>query len=232
MSAAGVALSPVCPESVPSSGCGNNKSILIYISVAGSVIPMRILESDSIASVKVRIHTCKGFVVKKQKLVFGGRELARNDSLVQDYGVSGGTVLHLVLKLSDLLLVTVRTVCGKEFELQVDRYRNVKYLKQRIAKEGKGFFDVEHQEIFCDGERLDDDDDKRTIADILKDGEAVIHLLAQKSAKVRAKPVEKDFELSVEAENSNEKEEDQPKKEIQVLTPYPNPTLNPRLRDF
>ncbi|XP_038680156.1 phosphatidylinositol 4-kinase gamma 2 [Tripterygium wilfordii] len=232
MSAAGVALSPVRPESVPSSGCGNIKSILIYISVAGSVIPMRILESDSIASVKVRIHTCKGFVVKKQKLVFRGRELARNDSLVKDYGVSGGTVLHLVLKLSDLLLITVRTVCGKEFELQVDRYRNVKYLKQRIAKEGKGFVDVEHQEIFCDGERLDDDADQRTIADILKDGDAVIHLLAQKSAKVREKTVEKDFELSVVAENSNEKEEDQPKKELQVLTPYPNPTLNPRLRDF
>ncbi|KAF5734992.1 Phosphoinositide 4-kinase gamma 4 gamma 4 ubdk gamma 4 pi4k gamma 4 [Tripterygium wilfordii] len=232
MSAAGVALSPVRPESVRSSGCGNNKSILIYISVAGSVIPMRVLDSDSIASVKVRIQTCKGFVVKKQKLVFGGRELAWNDSLVKDYGVAGGNVLHLVLKLSDLLLITVRTVCGKEFELQVDRYRKVKYLKQRIAKEGKGFVDVEHQEIFCDGERLDDDDDQRTIADILKDGDAVIHLLAQKSAKVRAKPIEKDFELSVVAENSNEKEEDQPKKELQVMTPYLNPISNPRLRDF
>ena len=77
---------------------------------------MRVLESDSIASVKLRIQTCKGFVVKKQKLVFGGRELARNDSLVKDYGVTNGKVLHLVLKLSNLLLITVRTTCGREFE--------------------------------------------------------------------------------------------------------------------
>ncbi|KAF9626458.1 hypothetical protein IFM89_034392 [Coptis chinensis] len=61
---------------------GSNKSILIYLIVGGSTIPMHVLECDSIASVKLRIHTCKGFVVRKQKLVYGGRELARNDSRV------------------------------------------------------------------------------------------------------------------------------------------------------
>ncbi|XP_021285474.1 phosphatidylinositol 4-kinase gamma 2 [Herrania umbratica] len=201
MSVADVALSPVRQEAIRSPGYCNNQpseSILVYLSVAGSVIPMRVLESDSIASVKLRIQTCKGFVVKKQKLVFGGRELARNDSLVKDYGVKGGNVLHLVLKLSDLLLITVRTTCGKEFELHVDRYRNVGYLKQRIARKGKGFVDVDEQEIFCNGEKVDD---QRLIDDLCKDNDAVIHLLVQKSAKVRAKPVERDLELSVVAES-------------------------------
>ncbi|OMP02915.1 hypothetical protein COLO4_10714 [Corchorus olitorius] len=201
MSSVDVALSPVPPEVVQSAGYCNNhpgESILVYLSVAGSVIPMRVLESDSIASVKLRIQTCKGFVVKKQKLVFGGRELARNDSLVKDYGVKGGNVLHLVLKLSDLLHITVQTTCGKEFELHVDRYRNVGYLKQRIARKGKGFVEVDEQEIFCNGEKVDD---QRLIDDLCKDRDAVIHLLVQKSAKVRAKPIEKDLELSVVAES-------------------------------
>ncbi|XP_022721547.1 phosphatidylinositol 4-kinase gamma 2-like isoform X2 [Durio zibethinus] len=202
MSVADVALSPVCQEAVHSRRYCNNQrpgeSILIYLSVADSVIPMRVLESDSIASVKLRIQTCKGFVVKKQKLVFGGRELARNDSLVKDYGVKGGNVLHLVLKLSDLLFITVQTTCGKEFELHVDRYRNVGYLKQRIVREGKGFVDVDEQEIFCNGEKVDD---QRLIDDLCKDNDAVIHLVVQKSAKVRAKPIEKDLELSVVAES-------------------------------
>ncbi|XVF12953.1 hypothetical protein REPUB_Repub08aG0164700 [Reevesia pubescens] len=201
MSVAGVALSPVLQEAVHSTGYCNNQSdesILIYLSVAGSVIPIRVLESDSIASVKLRIQTCKGFVVKKQKLVFGGRELARNDSLVKDYGVKGGNVLHLILKLSDLLLITVRTTCGKEFELHVDRYRNVGYLKQRIARKGKGFVDVDEREIFCNGEKIDD---QRLIDELCKDNDAVIHLVVQKSAKVRAKPIEKDLELSVVAES-------------------------------
>ncbi|EXB97805.1 putative phosphatidylinositol 4-kinase type 2-beta [Morus notabilis] len=197
-------LSPIRKESVHSAGffesrrghC-SSESILIYLSVAGSVIPMRVLESDSIASVKLRIQTCKGFVVKKQKLVFGGRELARNDSLVKDYGVTGGNVLHLVLRLSDLLLITVRTSCGKEFEFHIDRYQNIRYLKQRILKKGKGFVDLEDQEIFFNGEKLDD---QRLVDDICKNNDAAIHLVVQKSAKVRAKPVEKDLELSVVAE--------------------------------
>lgn len=209
MSAADVALSPICKESVKSRGyfdsqpgLRSSESILIYLSVSGSVIPMRVLESDSIASVKLRIQTCKGFVVKKQKLVFGGRELARNDCLVKDYGVTGGNVLHLVLKLSDLLLTTVRATCGKEFEFHVDRHQNVGYLKQKIAKKGKGFIEVDDQEIFFNGERLDN---QRLIDDICKDSDAVLHLLVKKSAKVRAKPVEKDLELSVVAADLNER---------------------------
>ena len=232
MSVADVALSPVRQETVHSRGYGNNQpgeSILIYLSVTGSVIPLRVLESDSISSVKLRIQTCKGFVVKKQKLVFGGRELARNDSLVKDYGVKCGNVLHLVLKLSDLLLITVRTTFGKEFELHVDRFRNVGYLKQRIAKKGKGFVDVDEQEIFCNGEKVDD---QRLIDDLCKDNDAVIHLVVQKSAKVRAKPVEKDLELSVVAESDVDErrggvggERNQPE-ELQIVT------KEPIVRDF
>ncbi|XP_021754368.1 phosphatidylinositol 4-kinase gamma 4-like [Chenopodium quinoa] len=200
---AGIALSSIHENMVHFPGYADNQvdlhsneSILVYLSVAGSVIPIRVLESDSIASVKLRIQTCKGFVVKKQKLVYGGRELARNDCLVKEYGVTGGDVLHLVLKLSDLLAIIVSTACGKEFELQVDRYRNVGYLKQRIFKEGKGFVDVNDQELFCQGERLKD---QRLINDISKTNDGVIHLLVKRSAKVRAIPVEKDVELSVVA---------------------------------
>lgn len=210
MSVVDVGLSPIFKESghfLPGY-CGQkgpvieDSSILIYISVGGSSIPMRVFEFDSIAAVKLRIQTRNGFVVNKQKLVFGGRELARNDSLVKDYGVTRGNVLHLVLKLSDLLFVIVRTNCGEEFEFHVDRYRNVGYIKQRIFKEGKGFVDVEDQEIFYNGKKLDD---QKIVDDICNDNDAAIHLLVEKSAKVRAKPLEKDFEILVVAANSTEK---------------------------
>lgn len=210
MSVVDVGLSPIFKESghfLPGY-CGQkgpvieDSSILIYISVGGSSIPMRVFEFDSIAAVKLRIQTRKGFVVNKQKLVFGGRELARNDSLVKDYGVTRGNVLHLVLKLSDLLFVIVRTNSGEEFEFHVDRYRNVGYIKQRIFKEGKGFVDVEDQEIFYNGKKLDD---QKIVDDICNDNDAAIHLLVEKSAKVRAKPLEKDFEILVVAANSTEK---------------------------
>ncbi|KAF8380042.1 hypothetical protein HHK36_027512 [Tetracentron sinense] len=213
MSIACVALSPVREECVLSPGYFHDRpgfsssdSILIYLTVAGSVIPMHVLESESIESVKLKIQTCRGFVVKKQKLVFGGKELARNDSLIRDYGVTDGNVLHLVFRLSDLRVITVRTACGKECEFHVERSRNVGYVKQQIAKRGKGFVDLKDQELICNGENLDD---QRIIDDICKNNDGVIHLLVRKSAKVRAKPVEKDFEVSIVASNSNERRDEE-----------------------
>lgn len=209
MSIARVALSPGYEETINvpgnisgSHGSDSTESILIYLTVSGSVIPMRVMESDSIALVKLRIQVNKGFFVKKQKLVFEGRELARNDSCIGDYGVSNGHVLHLVLRVSDLQAITVRTVCGKEFEFHVERSRNVGYVKEQIAKKGEGFLNLKDQELTCDGEELED---RRLINDICKNCDAMIHLLVRKSAKVRAKPIDKDFEVSIEVSDLVEK---------------------------
>ncbi|CAN0889657.1 Phosphatidylinositol 4-kinase gamma 4 [Linum grandiflorum] len=201
MSAAGIALAhqPLLPANlfdVQPSLCPD-ESIWIYLSVGGSKMPMRVLGSDSIESVKVRIQSFKGFVVKNQKLVCGGRELSRSNSLIRDYGVGDGNVLHLVLKLSDLRVIKVRTVTGKEFTFHVERGRDVGYVKQKIANKVKEFDDVDEQEVVCDGEQLED---QRLIDDVRRsNNDAVIHLLVRKSAKVRAKPVDKNYELSIEA---------------------------------
>lgn len=213
MSVASVALSPVYEDywNFPGRVSGqrgpwSNDSILIYLTVGGSVIPMRVLESDSIASVKLRIEKCRGFFAKKQKLVFDGKELARNNSQVRDYGVSDGNVLHLVLRLSDLQAITVRTVCGKEFEFHVQRKRNVGYVKQQIAKRGNGFSNLKDQELFCDGEELED---QTIIDDLCRSNDAAIHFLVRKSAKLRAIPIEKDFEVSIVASDLEEKVADE-----------------------
>lgn len=175
-------------------GPWSSESILIYLTVAGSVIPMLVLESDSIASVKLRIQNYNGIYVRKQKLVFDGKELARNSSCVRDYGVADGNVLHLVLRLSNLQTIMVRTVCGKEFELHVERKRNVRYVKQQIANKGIGFVDLKDQQLICDGEELED---QRLISSISRSNDAVIHFLVRRLAKVRARPVEKDVEVSI-----------------------------------
>ncbi|XP_064973300.1 phosphatidylinositol 4-kinase gamma 4-like [Musa acuminata AAA Group] len=189
-------LSPVRFDGSWSPHC-SSESILIYLAVPGSsVIPMQVSEFDSIASVKLRIQNFKGFVVKKQKLVFDGRELARNDSLVRDYGVTDGNVLHLVIRLSNLRCITVKTTCGKKYNFQVERSRNIGYIKQQLAKRGKDLSSLVDHKLICDGEELDD---QQVIDDICKNNNAVIHLLICKSAKVRSKPVEKDFEVSIDS---------------------------------
>ncbi|KAL7596822.1 hypothetical protein Lser_V15G27803 [Lactuca serriola] len=212
MSVADVALSPIHKRS--GSVCSrSSESIVIYLTVAGSVIPMRIMESDSIATVKLRIQTCKGFIVKKQKLVFGGRELSRNNSLLKDYGVSSGDVLHLILRVSDLLVITVETAVGKAFEFEVDRFRNVKYLKQLVEEKAKeiGFINGEDLKILCNGEKLDD---HKLIDDICKNHDAVIPLVVQKSS-------------SPERNHEKDEQKTNPKKPPDIDSPLQPITVNP-----
>ncbi|KAG9141636.1 hypothetical protein Leryth_015343 [Lithospermum erythrorhizon] len=199
MSSAGVvAISPIRDESVKiQSFCDHGQDpILIFVAMSGSMVPMRVLESDSIESVKLRIQNYKGFVSKNQKLVYGGRELARSNSLVREYGVSDGNVLHLVLRLSDLQVISVKTSCGKEFTFHVERSRDVGYVKRRLTNKRGRLVDVEDEEVLYEGERVED---QRLINDISKNNDAVIHLFVRKSVKISARPVEKNFELSIVA---------------------------------
>lgn len=173
----------------------------IYLAVGGSVIPMRVLESDSIASVKLRIQSCNGYVAKKQKLVFGGRELARNNSLLREYGVSDGNVIHLLLRFSDLHAITIITTCGEEFEFQVDPNENIGYLKKQLAKKGNGYADLEDHELFCNGEKLFD---QKRLVDICKNTD-VMHLVVQKSTKIWTKSDENEVEFSFETDERTPK---------------------------
>ncbi|KAK2993877.1 hypothetical protein RJ640_003989 [Escallonia rubra] len=228
MSSAGVVISPSRDEFVlptPGHGQDSGESIYIYVAMSDSMVPMRVLESDSIESVKLRIQSYKGFVVKKQKLVCGGRELARSDSLIRDYGVTDGNVLHLVLRLSDLQVINVSTSCGKEFKFHVERNRDVGYVKRQIAKKKKGLLDFDEEEILCNGERLED---QRVINDICKNNDAVIHLFVRKSAKIRARPVEKNFELSIVASEQNGKTDYNVNRESGCETDEENSLVVPR----
>ncbi|XP_059288829.1 phosphatidylinositol 4-kinase gamma 4-like [Lycium ferocissimum] len=201
MSAGVVAISPVCLDKVVIPSVHSQESILIYVAMSGSMMPLSVLEYDSIEFVKLQIQSCKGFVVKNQKLVCRGRELSRKNSLIRDYGVSDGNVVHLVLRLSDLQVINVTTCSGEEFTFNVERSRDVGYVKRQLAEKKDSLRDVDEQEVLCKGERLED---RRIIHDLCKNNDAVIHLFVRKNAKIRARPLDKNFELSIVAPHRND----------------------------
>ncbi|GFQ00574.1 phosphatidylinositol 4-kinase gamma 4 [Phtheirospermum japonicum] len=171
-------------------------SILIYLAISGSMVPMRVLKSDSIEAVRLRIQTCKGIFTRNQKLVCGGKELSRSNSLLEDYDVSNGNVLHLVLRLADLQVINVRTCCGKEFTFNVEANRDFGYVKRQIAKK-RNSETIDDEEVLFNGEAVED---KILLSDISKNNDnATIHLFVRKNAKIRASPVGKNFELSIES---------------------------------
>lgn len=202
MSSAGVVtISPVCIKNMVIPLEHGQESILVYVAMSGSMMPLRVLAYDSIESVKVQIQSYKGFVVKNQKLVCGGRELARRDSPIKDYGVSDGNILHLVLRLSDLQVINVTTSSGEEFTFNVERSRDVGYVKRQLAEKKAGLGDIDEHEVLCKGEYVED---RRIIYDLCKNNDAMIHLFVRKNAKIRARPLDKNFELSIVAPHQND----------------------------
>ncbi|CAN6350012.1 unnamed protein product [Urochloa humidicola] len=175
-----------------------NGSITIYLTAPGlAVMPMRVMASDSIASVKLRVQTSQGVVVRKQKLVFRGRELARNDCRVRDYGVADGNVLHLVIRVADIRLITVETVQGGKFRFRVEPGRTVGYVKRQIiAKQDGRHHPDEHSLLVLEGEELDD---RHLIHDVCRADGAVIHLLVRRSARASD---DDDFEVSIVARDA------------------------------
>ncbi|CAL9109468.1 unnamed protein product [Musa textilis] len=195
MSAAGATLGPI-REDLALSTCHSNGAgaggppcspelITIYLAVAGApVIPMRVLESDSIASVKLKIQSCKGFAVKKQKLVFDGREMARNDCLIRDYGVSDGNVLHLIIRTSDLRVITVKTASGKKLKFRVEQGRTVHYVKKQVAKRNPSLVDLQDQSFLFQEEPAEKPEERRETHDICTNNNAFLHLFVCRTAEV------------------------------------------------
>lgn len=191
---------PICFNGSRSPHCSSGSqlqdSILIFLAVPGMPpMPMSVLGSESIASVKLRIQRFKGFVVTKQRLVLDGHELARNNCPVKDYGLAEGNVLHLIIRLSDLRVINIETATGKKFQFQVDQSRNVKFLKNKLAAESdEDIGNLEDHKLEYDGEELED---YQLVADISKRDDAVIHLFIRKPAKVRTQQVDRDTLVTV-----------------------------------
>lgn len=177
----------------------SSDAIEIYLSTAHSVTPMRVLASDTIESVKLNIQMCKGFYAKHQMLIYDGREMARPDSLIKDYGVTDGNVLHLILRFSDLQLVRVKTYSGKKYVFRVQKNRNVQDLKQRIHARDSGLA-LDEQQLVFKGEQLED---KRLIEDLLLEDDAVIHLYVKKTVKLKTKPAVTAVEVCFVAPDSD-----------------------------
>lgn len=175
------------------------KPIQIYLAAlepALTMVPLQVSELDTIASIKIRIQARRGFYVDQQRLLYGGRELTQGERLLQDYGVRHGDVLHLVLRISDLVSITVKTVNEDTFVYSVRRSDSIRDLKQ-IISDRDGDLPSDQQLLTLRGEHLED---SIVIEDLFLRGEAVLCISIQKLSKIRSKYVGRcDMELTVTA---------------------------------
>ena len=102
---------------------------MCVVTSSGSVITTEVGRQDTVQSVKLSLQDKINVPLKQQQLMFHGQQLENEVSLSQ-YNIQDGSELNLVVMIS----ITIKTLTGETFSLEIEGNESVCELKMKIAK--------------------------------------------------------------------------------------------------
>lgn len=147
-------------------------TMTIYVkTLTGKVISLDVDASDTVANVKDKIFAKEGFPPEQQRLIFSGKEL-EDDRTLLDHGVQKESALQLSIQQRRDITIFIKTLTRRTISLDVDPDQTVETIKSMI--EEKSGTPADQQVLVLAGNELEDG---RTLSEYNVQSESSLHIL-------------------------------------------------------